>query len=173
MSFFVFSKLRKTGSFILKLEEKIKGVIEAPLEDKGYDLVRVSVNGGKNRLIVGIDIDRKDEQNVTIDDCANASRLISAILDVEDFINGAYNLEVSSPGENRPLAKLKDFERFCGQVAKMELVNPVEGIRKFTGRIVKVDKGDNSVTVEIPDEDNREICLSVDNVKRANVKREF
>ncbi len=157
----------------MKLEEKIREVIEAPLEDKGYDLVRVNVGGGKNKLIVGIDIDRLDEQNVTIDDCANASRLISAILDVEDFINGAYNLEVSSPGESRPLAKFRDFKRFCGQVAKMELVNPVEGIRKFTGRIVSVAEGNDSICVEIPEEDNREVWLIFDNIKRANVKRKF
>lgn len=157
----------------MKLEERIREVIEAPLENKGYDLVRVNVAGGKKKLVVGVDIDRLDEKNVTIDDCVEANRLISAILDVEDFINGAYNLEVSSPGENRPLAKIRDFKRFCGQIAKMELVNPVEGIKKFTGKIVNVDDLENLITVEIPEEDNREICLSVDNVKRANVKREF
>ena len=157
----------------MKLEERIREVVEAPLESKGYDLVRVNVVGGKKRLVVGIDIDRLDEKNVTVDDCVEANRLISAILDVEDFINGAYNLEVSSPGENRPLAKIRDFKRFCGQIAKMELVDPVEGIKKFTGRIVGVDEAENLITVEIPEEDNREVCLSFDNIKRANVKREF
>ncbi|MBO4405374.1 MAG: ribosome maturation factor RimP [Alphaproteobacteria bacterium] len=157
----------------MKLEERIREVVEAPLESKGYDLVRVNVVGGKKRLVVGIDIDRLDEKNVTVDDCVEANRLISAILDVEDFINGAYNLEVSSPGENRPLAKIRDFKRFCGQIAKMELVDPVEGIKKFTGRIVSVDEAEGLIKVEIPEEDNREICLSFDNVKRANVKREF
>ncbi len=157
----------------MKLEERIREAIEAPLENKRYDLVRVHIVGGKSRLIVGVDIDRLDEKNVTIDDCVDANRLISAILDVEDFINGAYNLEVSSPGENRPLAKIRDFKRFCGQIAKMELVNPVEGIKKFTGKIVGVDEVENLIKVEIPEEDNRVVCLSVDNVKRANVKREF
>ena len=157
----------------MKLEEKIRRVIEAPLEGKGYDLVRVNVTGGSKRLIIGIDVDRLDGRNVTVDDCVEASRLISAVLDVEDFINGAYNLEVSSPGENRPLAKIRDFKRFCGQVAKMELINPVEGVRKFTGRIVGVDETENSIRVEVPEEDDREICLSIDNVKRANVKRKF
>ncbi|MBO6056576.1 MAG: ribosome maturation factor RimP [Alphaproteobacteria bacterium] len=157
----------------MKLEEKIKEVIEAPLENKGYDLVRVNVVGGKKRLVVGIDIDRLDGKNVTVDDCVEANRLISAILDVEDFINGAYNLEVSSPGESRPLAKIRDFKRFCGQIAKMELANPMQGIKKFTGKIVDVDETENLIKVEIPEEDNREICLSIDDIKRANVKREF
>ena len=157
----------------MKLEEKIRSVIESPLQSKGYDLVRVNIIGGNKRLIVGIDIDRLDEKSVTVDDCAEASRLHSAILDVEDFINGAYNLEVSSPGENRPLAKIRDFKRFCGQVAKMELVNPVEGIKKFTGKIVEVDETEGSIRVEVPEEDDREICLYIDNVKRANVKRKF
>ncbi len=157
----------------MKLDEKIKGVIEAPLESKGYDLVRVNVIGGKKKLVVAADIDRLDGRNITVDDCVKANHLISAILDVEDFINGAYNLEVSSPGENRPLAKIRDFKRFCGQVAKMELVNPVEGIRRFTGRIVSVDEAENLIRVEIPEEDDREIGLFIDNIKRANVKREF
>ncbi len=157
----------------MKLDEKIRKVVENPLESKGYDLVRVSVVGGKKRLIVAIDVDRLDGKNVTVDDCVEANRLISAILDVEDFINGAYNLEVSSPGENRPLAKIRDFKRFCGQVAKMELVSPVEGIKRFTGRIVAVNEAENSIRVEIPEEDDREISLSIDNIKRANVKREF
>lgn len=158
---------------VLKLDEKIREVIEAPLESKGYDLVRVNVIGGKKRLVASVDIDRLDGKNVTVDDCVEANHLISAILDVEDFINGAYNLEVSSPGENRPLAKIRDFKRFCGQVAKMELVNPVEGIRRFTGRIVAVDEAENLIRVEIPEEDDREISLFIDNIKRANVKREF
>ena len=157
----------------MKLEEKIREVIEAPLENKGYDLVRVNVIGGKKRLVVGIDVDRLDERNVTVDDCVEANRLISAILDVEDFINGAYNLEVSSPGESRPLAKIRDFKRFCGQIAKMELAGPMQGIKKFTGKIVDVDETENLIRVEIPEEDNREVYLSIDDIKRANVKREF
>jgi len=157
----------------LKLDEKIREVIEAPLGSKGYDLVRINVVGGKKRLVVAVDVDRLDGKNVTVDDCVEASHLISAILDVEDFINGAYNLEVSSPGQNRPLAKIRDFKRFCGQVAKMELVRPVEGIKKFTGRIVSADETENLIRVEIPEEDDREIGLSIDNIKRANVKREF
>ena len=157
----------------MKLDERIREVVEAPLESRGYDLVRVNVIGGKKRLVVAVDVDRLDGKNVTVDDCVKANRLISAILDVEDFVNGAYNLEVSSPGENRPLAKIRDFKRFCGQVAKMELVSPVEGIRKFTGKIVAVDEMENLIRVEIPEEDDREIGLSIDNIKRANVKREF
>ena len=157
----------------MKLDERIREAVEAPLESKGYDLVRVNIVGGKKRLSVVIDIDRLDGKNVTVDDCVEANRLVSAILDVEDFINGAYTLEVGSPGESRPLAKIRDFKRFCGQVAKMELINPVEGIKKFTGRIVGVDEAEGLIQVGVPEEDDREICLSIDNIKRANVKRKF
>lgn len=157
----------------MKLDERIREVVEAPLESKGYDFVRINIVGGKKRLAVVVDIDRLDGKNVTVDDCVEANRLISAILDVEDFINGAYTLEVGSPGESRPLAKIRDFKRFCGQVAKMELVCPIEGMRKFTGRIVGVDDMENLIRVEVPEEDDREICLSIDNIKRANVKRKF
>ena len=169
----IFSVDEDKECFILKLEEKIREVVEAPLDSKGYDLLRVNVIGGRKKLTVGVDIDRLDGKNVTIDDCVEASHLISAILDVEDFINGAYNLEVSSPGESRPLAKIRDFERFCGCVAKMELVDPVEGMRKITGRIVGVDGTKGSVKVEILGENDRQVSLFVNNVKRANVKREF
>ncbi len=157
----------------MKLERKIKGVIEAPLEDKGYDLVRVNIVGGKKGLIVGVDIDRLDGKYVTVNDCVEANRLISTVLDVEDFINGAYTLEVSSPGENRPLAKIRDFKRFCGHVAKMELVSPIDEVEKLTGKIIGVDESKNLILVEILEGVSRKVSLSINDVKRANVKRKF
>jgi len=92
----------------------------------GYELVRVLLQGRQN-LTLQVMAERRDRQPMTVDDCAEISRSISAILDVEDPITGAYTLEVSSPGIDRPLTRPQDFERFAGFDAKVETVQPVEG----------------------------------------------
>lgn len=159
----------------MKLEEKIQQAVEAPLESRGYDLVRIKILGNK-RLILSIDIDRSDGNNVTVEDCVNANQLISAILDVEDFIKGAYNLEVSSPGENRPLTKIRDYQRFRGQTAKMELISPIEGRLKISGEIGEVDEGKGVVKVSFVDEiseEKKELEIPLENIKKSSVKRKF
>ena len=157
----------------MKLEEKIEKLLEAPLVSRGYELVRVKIIGGK-RLIVAIDIERSDFKPVTVDDCVKANEVISALLDVEDFIKGRYTLEVSSPGEVRPLTKIKDFQRFCGKVSKIELFDPIDGMKKFSGKIKEVCEPSNSVTVVVANGDNViDLEIPLSNVRRANVKREF
>jgi ribosome maturation factor RimP len=76
---------------------------------------------------------------VTVDDCADVSRQVSAILDVEDPIPGSYRLEVSSPGLDRPLVRPDDFRRFQGETIKVHLQRALDGRRNFTGRLVEVD----------------------------------
>jgi ribosome maturation factor RimP len=105
----------------LKLEEKIANAIEAPLNGNGYELVDVKI-AHVQRTIIKIDIECLDDAAISLDDCVKANNLISVILDVEDFIAGPYNLEVSSPGVYRSLRKANDFERFCGKYVKIELV---------------------------------------------------
>ena len=161
------------GAF-LKLEEKIESAIEAPLENKGYGLVQVRLNNFGKRLILEIDIERLDEAPVTIDDCVESSRMISAILDVEDFIKGAYNLEVSSPGENRPLSKIRDFERFCGKTAKMELFSPIDELRKISGTLGKLNDEKTAISVAVvSDGEVKELVVPFNNIKKASVKRDF
>jgi ribosome maturation factor RimP len=80
--------------------------------------------------------ERHDGSGMGVEDCAALSRHISAILDVEDPIEGAYTLEVSSPGIDRPLTRPKDFERFAGHLAKIETRRPIEGRKRFQGRLV-------------------------------------
>lgn len=159
----------------MELSKKIESVIEEPLAGKRYGLVRVLINGGR-RLVVSIDIERLDDAPVTVDDCVEASRLISAILDVEDFIKNAYTLEVSSPGENRPLMKIGDFERFCGKDAKIELIAPINGKRKIFGKLVRVEHvSDDSVVYlrEECDNEATELGISYKSIKKASVKRIF
>ncbi len=107
----------------------------------GYELVRVLLQGRQN-LTLQVMAERRDRQPMTVDDCAEISRSISAILDVEDPIAEAYTLEVSSPGIDRPLTRPQDFDRFAGFEAKVETVQPVEGRKRFRGKVLGLDEKD-------------------------------
>jgi ribosome maturation factor RimP len=117
---------------------EVESLIAAALDDMGFEIVRVQMMGGSRRPTLQIMVERPDG-SLTVDDCAEVSRTVSAILDVEDPIAEAYHLEVSSPGVDRPLTRLKDFVRFAGLVAKVELAVPQDGRKRFTGRLVGVD----------------------------------
>lgn len=119
-------------------EERIADLIGPALEDMGFGVVRVRVMGTK-RVTLQIMADRLDETPITVDDCADISRSVSAILDVEDPIKDAYSLEVSSPGIDRPLTRLRDFERFAGFEAKIELTTLLDGRRRFRGMLGGID----------------------------------
>lgn len=123
----------------MSVEAKIAAMIEPVLEDMGFGLVRVRVSGSQ-RMTLQIMADRLDETQITVDDCADISRAVSAILDVEDPITEAYALEVSSPGIDRPLTRLRDFERFAGFEAKVELDQLMNGRRRFRGLLKGVEK---------------------------------
>ena len=123
------------------LESKIKEVLVPSLEAMGFSLVRIRIMGGGENRTLQLMIDRLDEQPVSIEDCALVSRNASALLDVEDPINGAYMLEVSSPGIDRPLTKERDFERYVGFEAKLELRDVQDGQRRFRGRLLGCENG--------------------------------
>ena len=122
------------------LAGRIDVLIAPALDAMGYAVVRVRLSGSKRRTLQ-VMAERMDGRNMTVDDCAEISRSISAILDVEDPIRGAYTLEVSSPGIDRPLTRLEDFDRFAGHQAKVELAEPIDGRRRFRGRIEGRDDG--------------------------------
>lgn len=92
--------------------------------------------------------ERADGAPMTVDDCADISHAVSALLDVEDPIAGAYTLEVSSPGIDRPLTRLKDFERFAGFEAKLESRVSVDGRKRFKGRLGGVEDGEILIDTE-------------------------
>lgn len=118
------------------LEERIESLITPTVEAMGYDLVRVHLQGSGRARVLQVMTERQDGQAMTVDDCAAISRNLSAVLDVEDPVKGAYNLEVSSPGLDRPLVRQKDFERFAGFEAKIETYEPLNGRRHFRGRLL-------------------------------------
>jgi ribosome maturation factor RimP len=114
---------------------EVEALIAPAVEAMGYDIVRVMLSGG-DRLRLQIMAERSSDGGMNVDDCAEISRAVAAILDVEDPIDSAYALEVSSPGLDRPLTRLADFERFAGVEAKVELQHAVDGQRRFRGRLL-------------------------------------
>src|SRR5258708_25130091 len=121
------------GTVVAKVEDLLAPVLEA----LGYGIVRVQLHSGR-RATLQIMAERRDGAAMSVDDCAQISRAASALLDVEDPITGAYDLEVSSPGIDRPLTRLQDFERFAGFEAKLETDRLLDGRRRFRGRILGV-----------------------------------
>ena len=118
------------------VEAKISQIIEAAIEELGFSLVRVlyfAGHTGRNQL--QIMAEPKEDRDMTVEDCQMISRYVSVLLDVEDPISGAYVLEVSSPGIDRPLTRLTDYERFQGELAKITLRLMQDGRRRFTGRL--------------------------------------
>ena len=110
----------------------IRTLVEPALDALGYDLVRVKLSGGDDRRLQ-IMAERGDRAEMTVDDCATISRSLSSLLDAEDPIPDAYTLEVSSPGIDRPLVRLEDYDRFSGFSARVESRTPVVDRKKFSG----------------------------------------
>jgi ribosome maturation factor RimP len=119
------------------LEARIAHVVEPVAEGLGYRLVRVKVSA-LNGATVQIMAERPDG-TMTVEDCERLSRDLSPALDVEDPMERAYNLEVSSPGIDRPLVRRSDFERWVGHLAKIELARPLDGRKRFKGQLAGLD----------------------------------
>ncbi|GIR33095.1 MAG: hypothetical protein CM15mP46_0900 [Alphaproteobacteria bacterium] len=118
------------------VETKISQIIEAAIEELGFSLVRILYSGGQaGRNQLQIMAEPKADREMTVEDCQMISRHVSALLDVEDPISSAYVLEVSSPGIDRPLTRLTDYERFQGELAKITLRLMQDGRRRFNGRL--------------------------------------
>ncbi len=124
------------------MRETLLKILEPVIEALGYTLVELEFQGGVLRIY----IDQPD--GVTLDDCEKVSRQVGAVLDVEDPIPGAYTLEVSSPGLDRPLRKLADFGQRNGQRARIELTLPLDGRRRFSGTLRGLDKDEVLIEVD-------------------------
>lgn len=118
-------------------DTRIEALITPAVQAMGYDVVRVLVSG-QQRPVLQVMAERVDGAPMTVDDCADISRALSALLDVEDPITGAYTLEVSSPGIDRPLTRLADFVRFAGFEARVESALPIDGRKRFRGTLMGV-----------------------------------
>lgn len=149
----------------MDLTKRIEAMIAPTVEDMGFEIVRVMVVGSK-RPRLQIMAERKDGTGIDVEDCAQISRAVSAILDVEDPIKEAFVLEVSSPGIDRPLTRLKDFQTWAGFDAKVEMANGIDGRKRFTGRLVGLGEND---TILLEDEEGETFALPFDDVQRAKL----
>jgi len=141
----------------------ITALIAPSLEAMGYRLVRVAFTGGR-RPTLQIMAERRDEVAMSVDDCADISRTVSALLDVADPIPVAYALEVSSPGIDRPLVERADFVRYAGHQAKVEMREMIDGRKRFRGRLLGADETIVRIAV-----DDREVALPLAEIVRAKL----
>ncbi len=129
------------------IDRRLASIVRPTIEGMGFELVRLRLMGGR-RALLQIMAERPDG-GIEVDECARISRGVSAVLDVEDPISSEYVLEVSSPGIDRPLTRLKDFERWSGYEARLETAEPIDGRRRFNGTLAGVQDGE--VLIEIPE----------------------
>lgn len=122
----------------MDLQQRVEALIAPSLEAMGYELVRVMFQG-KTRPTLQVMAERADGAAMTVDDCAEISRSLSALLDVEDPIQGGYVLEISSPGIDRPLTREKDFLAWVGHETKVESLVAVDGRKRFRGTLLGLD----------------------------------
>ena len=131
------------------LEERLEALVAPIVADNGFELVRVKMMGRKEQVLQ-IMAERPDK-TMSANDCATLSRAIGAILDEKDPIAGAYKLEVSSPGIDRPLTRLSDFQDWQGYDARIELAEMIEGRKRLTGVVAGIE--DDNVCFDIEGED--------------------
>jgi ribosome maturation factor RimP len=128
--------------------EAVTKLIEPAAEAEGLALVRVKMIGGTSDPTLQIMAERPDTRQLTLDDCERLSRRISDILDAEDPIEHAYRLEVSSPGIDRPLTRLQDFEDWKGHQARVTLKEPFNSRKQFTGDLLG-NEGE-TILIDVP-----------------------
>ena len=122
--------------------EELWQLIAPSVENLGYDIVRLKWMGTDAGKTLQLMIEQKNGGPLLVDDCERVSHTVSAILDVEDTIEGAYRLEVSSPGIDRPLTRKKDYEDWGRFEMKLETREGIEGRRRFPGKVIKVNEDD-------------------------------
>jgi len=149
------------------LEQRVTGLLEPTVTALGYELLGVEylAQGKHSRLRLYID----SPDGIGLEDCETVSRQVSGVLDVDDIIHGQYNLEVSSPGLDRPLFRAEHYARFAGQMVRLRTHQPQQGQRNFQGRIESVQDG----TVYISMDDGSQLSLKVDEIDKANLVPEL
>jgi ribosome maturation factor RimP len=146
------------------MKNRLFGLLEPVAAGLGYELLDVEFSSAGRSSLVRVYIDRTDGGGISLDDCERASRAIGEVLDAEDPIGHEYQLEVSSPGFDRPLRTAAHFARFAGSEARIELAAPLEGRRRFRGRLGPVQDG--IVTIEV---DRREWKLPLAGISKARL----
>ena len=146
------------------LESRIIAEIEQTLTFMGYELVRVAVLG-RDRPTVQVMADRADGSLITIEDCESINDVVSATLDVADLIKTAWTLEISSAGIDRPLTRVKDWNRFAGHQARAEVMMPIDGRKRFSGIVLGADEAQARMRLD----DGTEVALPLSDLRRAKL----
>lgn len=149
--------------FIMKTVEQIQQVILPAIEALGMELYGCEISVQANQNVLTVYVDKAD--GMSVDDCAKASRQVGSILDVEEVMTGRYQLEVSSPGMDRPLFRLSHYERVLGEKVAVRLQQARDNRRKLQG-VVKSVAGDQ-ITLLL--EDNSELVLVFSEIEKANL----
>lgn len=149
-----------------KFEQKLTDMLRPAVEETGKELLGVEFVSAGNNSVLRLFIDH--ESGIDVDDCAEVSRQVGAILDVEDPISSEYNLEVSSPGIDRPLFELSHFQQVIGETINVRLSLPLNGRRKFKGVLNAIEN--DTLIVEV---DGIEYELVSNNVDKANLVAKF
>jgi ribosome maturation factor RimP len=144
----------------------LHALIEPVVSAMGFELWGIDhlSQGKHSRLVIYID----HENGISVDDCADVSRQVSAVFDVEDPVAGEYRLEVSSPGMDRPLFTLEQFAQYVGHVANVKLRAPFDGRRKFQGLLAGVEN--DEVLLQV---DGEEYCFPIEGIDQARVVPQF
>lgn len=157
----------------MELSKRIEAIIEEPLNARGYSVVRIQFVGS-HRKVLQIMIERLDGASIGVEDCSTVSRLVSVLLDVQDTIKDSYILEVSSPGLERPLVKPGDYQRFCSQNVVVTTCQPINGRRRFQGRLTSV--GESEITLDLASvskEESSVITIGLENIRAAHLFVDF
>jgi ribosome maturation factor RimP len=149
------------------LQNRLEQLLEPLVENLGYELVLLEYNAHRGSALLRLFIDAPG--GVTLSDCEKVSREVEGLLDVEDPIPQNYRLEVSSPGLDRPLVKPGHFERFAGSVARVQLLAPRDGRRKFQG----VLRGYRDEHVVLETEDAGTVTLALSDIERARLVPDY
>lgn len=128
------------------IDKRLAEILSPVIEGMGFELVRVRLMSGKNTTLQIMA--QRPDGSIEVDECAQISTAVSAVLDVEDPILDAYTLEVSSPGIDRPLTRLKDFEQWEGYEAKLETTELIDGRRRFKGELAGVEDDEVLINIE-------------------------
>ena len=152
------------------LSEQIAEVLDPILDVEGYELVEINLSQMGNGILQLV-VERSDMQNVTIDDCVAITKLAGVTLDVEDFIKHAYSLEVTSPGIDRKLSKLKHFMQYEGFDANIELKNPVNERTKIKCQLggVTENQAVKFIITENKESTKEEVTVAFSNIRRAKL----
>jgi len=149
------------------LEARIAHIVEPAVAGLGYRLVRVKLSA-MNGTTLQIMAERPDG-TMTVEDCERLSRDLSPALDVEDPIDRAYHLEVSSPGIDRPLVRRSDFERWAGHVAKIELIHALKGRKRFRGTLAGLDGDCTRIEIAAPLDGETLVSLPLADIDEAKL----